>query len=323
MNKPYAVVGMSGLLMLFVCFASLSAVAPIHPPECAGQLTAVLLPVDTNGDGIPDVGQATILATDLVVNPLPQPIQYSLRLNGQLPDVARSGLVLDCNWLDDIFSSTGTPISFTVDVWENGTLVDSCSTIVYLQDQAGICVADHPFPTVCGTVRTEEQIPVKSVFLQASWASQNWWDETDSLGQYCIHNIYPSIDITLTPHGVGNPRNGVSVLDAVLIQRHILSVAPLNSPFKIIAADVNQSGNVSLTDVILIRRLLLNGLNEFPNDINWRFIPTSYQFPVPANPWFEPFPEAIHIYDLDVSYTFNKNFTAIKLGDVNGSASGM
>jgi hypothetical protein len=320
MKQPYtAWTGTSGLLLLYVLFSSLSAMPPISPPECVGQLTVVLQPEDTNNDGTPDAGLATILATDLVVNPLPHPVQYSLRLNGQLPDVARYGLVLDCDFIYD-FDPQGSPIGFKVDVWENGALVDSCSTTVYLQDQVGICVADHPFPTVCGTVQTEEQIPVKSVFLQASWASQNWWDETDSLGQYCIYNIYPSLDITITPHGVGNPRNGVSVLDAVLIQRHILSVAPLNSPFKIIAADVNQSGNVSLMDVILIRRLILHGLDAFPNDVNWRFIPTSYYFPVPANPWFEPFPEAIHLYDLNVSYTFNKNFTAIKLGDVNGTA---
>ncbi|MBP8238417.1 MAG: hypothetical protein KAX50_00520 [Saprospiraceae bacterium] len=321
MQQPYSTwAGMPGLLLLYVLFSSLSVVPPMPPPECVGQLTVVLQPEDTNNDGTPDAGLATILATDLVVNPLPPPVQYSLRIYGQLPDIERYGLVLDCDFTN-AFDPGGTPIGFTVDVWENGALVDSCSTTVYVQDQLGICVADEPFPFICGMVRTEEQMPVNNVYLQATWATQNWGDITDTSGQYCIYNIYPYIDITVTPYGVGNPRNGVSILDAILIQRHILSVAPLNSPFKRIAADVNQSGNISLMDVIILRRLILHVLDELPNDRSWRFIPTSYQFPVPANPWFEQFPETIYINELSGN-SINRNFTAIKLGDVNGSAGG-
>lgn len=321
MKQPYATwAGKSGLLLLYVLFSSLSVAPPMPPPECVGQLTVVLQPVDTNNDNTPDAGLAPIAVTDLIVNPLPLPVQYSLRVYGQLPDLQRDSFLLDCDFIN-IFDTGGTPIGFTVDVWENGVLVDSCSTTVYLQDQVGICGADDPFPIICGMVRTEEQMPVNNVYLQATWASSNWGDVTDASGQFCIFNIYPYIDITVTPLRDDNPRNGVSILDAVLIQRHILSVAPLNTPYKLIAADVNQSGNISLMDVIMLRRLILDVLYELPNDRSWRFIPTSYLFPVPDNPWFEPFPEAIYINDLQ-NNAINQNFTAIKLGDVNGSAWG-
>ena len=320
MKQPYATwAGTSGLLLLYVLFSSLSVAPPMPPPECVGQLTVVLQPEDTNNDGTPDAGLATILATDLVVNPLPPPVQYSLRIYGQLPDIERYGLVLDCDFIN-AFDPGGTPIGFTVDVWENGALVDSCSTTVYVQDQTGICIVED-FAFICGEVKTEEQMPVKNVHLQSIWSSFEWSGTTDAWGQYCIHGLYFSTDITVTPLHDVNPRNGVSILDAVLIQRHILSVAPLNSPFKLIAADVNQSGNISLMDVIILRRLILHGLDEFPNGKSWRFIPTSYQFPVPANPWFEQFPEVININELSGS-SINQNFTAIKLGDVNGSAGG-
>lgn len=76
MKQPYSTwAGMPGLLLLYVLFSSLSVVPPMPPPECVGQLTVVLQPEDTNNDGTPDAGLATILATDLVVNPLPSPVQ--------------------------------------------------------------------------------------------------------------------------------------------------------------------------------------------------------------------------------------------------------
>jgi len=320
MNQPSPIsAGPAGLLLRYVLFSSLSVVPPMPPPECVGQLTVVLQPVDTDNDGTPDVGLAIIAATDLVVNPLPQPLQYSLRINGQLPDLQRDSFLLDCNFIN-AFDPGGTPIGFTVDVWENGVPVDSCSTIVYVQDQTGICIVED-FVFICGEVKTEDQMPVKNVHIQSIWSSFDWSGTTDASGQYCINGLYFSTDITVTPLHDVNPRNGVSVLDAVLIQRHILSVAPLNSPFKLIAADVNQSGNISLMDVIILRRLIMHVLDELPNGKSWRFIPTSYLFPVPANPWFEQFPEVININELSGG-SINQNFTAIKLGDVNGSADG-
>jgi len=257
MKQPYTTwAGMSGLLLLYVLLSSLSVVPPMPPPECVGQLTVVLQPVDTDNDGTPDTGLATIAAAELVVNPLPHPVQYSLRINGQLPNVQRDSFLLDCSF-NNALDFDGTPVGFTVDVWENGVLVDSCSTTVHVQDQAGVCIVED-YAFICGEVKTEEQMPVKNVHLQAIWSSFEWSGTTDAFGQYCIHGLYFSTDITVTPLRDDNPRNGVSVLDAILIQRHILSVAPLNSPYKRIAADVNQSGNISLMDVIILRRLILH-----------------------------------------------------------------
>lgn len=320
MKKSLLRVGTSGLLVLYALLFSLSAIHPVPPPECVGQLTAVLLPTDTNGDGTPDVGLATILATDLVVNPLPHPVEYSLRLNGQLPDIQRYGLVLDCSFTD-LFDLQGTPVGFKVDVWENGAFVDSCATTVLLQDQAGICAQCNCGSTIEGSIKTitgaamsyyemsVSPYPEVNVNLQAN-------------GSYSFGNIPFGSDITIEPRCNTNYLDGVSTLDLVLIQRHILSVQKLDTPFKLIAADVNQSGNISLLDAILVRRLILHGLDEFPNGKSWRFIPVSYSFPVPINPWFESFPEVININDIQ-GFNINQNFTAIKLGDVNGSASGM
>jgi hypothetical protein len=126
-------------------------------------------------------------------------------------------------------------------------------------------------------------------------------------------------DYTVTPLLDENYLNGVSTFDLVLISRHILGVQLLNSPYKMIAADVNSSKSITTLDLIQLRRLILAIDTEFANNTSWRFVDAAYVFPVPTNPWFEPFPEVININDLAGNMA-NQNFRAVKIGDVNGSA---
>jgi hypothetical protein len=68
-----------------------------------------------------------------------------------------------------------------------------------------------------------------------------------------------------------------------------------------------------------LRRLILAIDTELASNTSWRFIPASYVFPVPTNPWFESFPEVINVNDLSGD-ALNQNFIGVKIGDVNGTA---
>ena len=82
-----------------------------------------------------------------------------------------------------------------------------------------------------------------------------------------------------------NPLNGVSTYDLVLISKHILGLAPLNSPYKMIAADANKNNSITTTDIVEFRKLILGIYNELPNNTSWRFVDAEYAFPNPANPF--------------------------------------
>ena len=142
---------------------------------------------------------------------------------------------------------------------------------------------------------------------------------TNALGFYTINSLVLGGDYTLTPVLDVNPLNGVSTFDLVLISRHILGVQLLDSPYKMIAADVNSSKSITTLDLIQLRRLILAIDTEFANNTSWRFIPASYNFPVPTNPWFADFPEVLNFNDLAANMV-NEDFRAVKIGDVNGSA---
>ena len=124
----------------------------------------------------------------------------------------------------------------------------------------------------------------------------------------------------ITPVKEDDPLNGVRITDLVRINLHILGLAPLPSPYAMVAADANRSGSITTFDVVEIRKLLTGSYNAFPNNTSWIFVPAAYAFPNPANPFQELFPEHIQTANLTDSIVGNFEFVAIKTGDVDCSA---
>jgi hypothetical protein len=142
---------------------------------------------------------------------------------------------------------------------------------------------------------------------------------TGSAGSYVFTGLTPNYDYSVTPSLDAQPLNGVSTFDLVLISKHILGVQLLDSPYKLIAADVNNSGSITTFDMVTLRKVILNLEPSFPNNTSWRFIPKDYKFRNPANPFAENFPEVLNFNDI-TEEAFVANYYAIKVGDVNGSA---
>ena len=140
---------------------------------------------------------------------------------------------------------------------------------------------------------------------------------TANNGGYGFGGIEGGSDVTITPNHEANPLNHVSSFDIVLISKHILGIQPLDSPYKLIAADVNNSHSVTALDIIEMRRLILGISTEFANMPSWRFVDAAYEFPDPSNPWAEDFPEVISINNISAD-ELDAHFVAIKMGDVSG-----
>jgi len=85
-----------------------------------------------------------------------------------------------------------------------------------------------------------------------------------------------------------------------------------------IAADVNKSGSITAFDMVELRKLILYINTEFPDNTSWRFVPTTFDFANPANPFAASFPEAYNVNNLTAD--MQADFVAIKVGDVNDSA---
>jgi hypothetical protein len=164
--------------------------------------------------------------------------------------------------------------------------------------------------SVSGQIKTESGAGVTNVSISGQTTVAN--------GLFSIPGVPGCQDFSLAPYRDDNPLNGVSTYDLVLISKHILGIEPLNSPYKIIAADANKSNSVTTFDIVTIRKLILGIDAVFPNNTSWRFIPSDFVFPNPANPFQTFFPE-IQTVPLQTLPVNGVDFTAVKVGDVNGN----
>lgn len=103
--------------------------------------------------------------------------------------------------------------------------------------------------------------------------------------------------------------NGLSTFDMVLIVRHILGVSPFTG-YSLMAADINNDGQVSILDIIRLRRLILNIDTTFEDGFSWRFLRPGIYMVQDSYPILMPG----DVTDFD--------FIGVKTGDINVSAIG-
>lgn len=149
--------------------------------------------------------------------------------------------------------------------------------------------------------------------------------ENDSMTSTSILGAYeleaPSCqEHTVTLSRTDNPANGVTTFDMALIQKHILQLEILDSPFKIIAADVNRSGGITTFDLVQIRQVILGLVPDFPNSPSWLFLEEDFTFDDPNNPFTTVLPNNVYTFSTEAD-TLDMNYMALKMGDVNNNAS--
>jgi hypothetical protein len=171
---------------------------------------------------------------------------------------------------------------------------------------------------VAGLISTAEGNAVEGVNVNLSGQLSNTLTTGES-GDYMFDGLTSGYDYTITPSHDANAMNGVSTFDLVLISKHILGVEALDSPYKLLAADVNNSRSVTTLDLIQIRKLILSIDTEFSNTTSWIFVKKDYVFPDANNPWAEQTPSIINLNNLEDDM-MTGDFVAVKRGDVNASA---
>ncbi|MBK7936420.1 MAG: T9SS type A sorting domain-containing protein [Lewinellaceae bacterium] len=196
---------------------------------------------------------------------------------------------------------------------------DYCLTFVDVQDNNNNCVPGGTV-TVAGALTTESNDGVEDANVNLQAGTVNQFQMTDDQGAFSFPSSVPSnANYTVTPTKDDNPLNGVSTYDLVLISKHILGLEPLNSPYKMIAADANKSNSITTFDIVEIRKLILGIYNELPNNTSWRFVDQDFAFPQPNNPFATTFPETKSVAGVTTDQLAD-DFVGVKIGDVNGTA---
>ncbi len=221
----------------------------------------------------------------------------------------------------DIPNGQAARIPLRMYVFDESKNFEFCEVILILQDSplTNACPDQSGLlPTISGKITTEAQEAVEGVEVKLDNLTNDTEMErkTDTNGNYAFTGLnvfdFKQIGANMDDSAV----NGVSTLDLVKIQRHILDLEHLDSPYKLLAADVNNSKTISSSDLTVLRKLILGINDKIENNTSWRFVPEDYVFSDPTYPF--DYDEKVLV---DSIYEDIKgvNFIAVKVGDVNNS----
>lgn len=165
--------------------------------------------------------------------------------------------------------------------------------------------------TISGTIRTPKGTVLTGVQLQLQSSGSNRNTTTDASG-YSFAGL-PSEKYTVKPNYTTPVVGCIEFFDYISLLNHINNGGVLTSPYKLLAADVNGSKSIDMTDANIVLQVL-NG-----NDLitkKWQFVPVNHSFPVASNPWSAAIPEQLEFNPLQKNET-NQSFIGILIGDLN------
>ena len=155
---------------------------------------------------------------------------------------------------------------------------------------------------VVGTITDPEGQPVKNVSVVITGAASDTV-VTNAEGLFVFNSINRNGTYQIVPSKNDHQTNGVSVLDLLAIQKHLLGKDTFAIEWEHIAADATNNQDVSVGDILVLLRLLLGKIAYLPSSPSWRFNPA-----------------AIHVDSIPQGNHLELQFQGIKIGDLNGTA---
>ncbi len=232
-------------------------------------------------------------------------------------DATKPSIRVCCD--DFVKNKVNDELRINVQVWvedEEGNK-DYCTTTVIVQDNQNICPNTGNLGTVTGELKTEDGRKAANATVDL-YKSGNIVDSrlTYNDGKFAFKDLGLQNQYMLKSTRNDDHLNGVTTSDIVAIQKHILGKDILNSPYKIIAADVNNSKSITAADIAVMRKLILGVIPTYQQVPSWMFIPEETTFSDPTQPWNYTVEKSMLLNNAVI----NQNFIAVKMGDVNNSS---
>lgn len=224
-----------------------------------------------------------------------------------------------------------------LEIWarDGNGLINKCQSYVIVQENSVHNCKCNEFSAISlgGCVRTAGNLKMEQFNLRidlsvtAPPAAPKKYMVNKNVADSCFLHTFNDLpakadhQITVRASRTDNPLAGFSTYDLVLINRHILNLAPFTSFYQMLAADVNKSSSVTTFDIVEGRKLLLGIYDTFPSVPSWRLIR-----PVNNPNNILSWNEVKDSYQTDLQNLFGDtlingfDFMGIKMGDVNLSA---
>jgi hypothetical protein len=296
------------------CTKSIEVNSTKGPTAVCRNVNTNLQNMDTDDDGVND-------AKMVVLNPLNlDNTNHSLPEEGSYHEC---GFDISFSFSEDpddqmaVFDCSHAGETVTLELWVTDEFGNTsvCNSMVQIQDLNDICDdSGRPMFDVGGHINTATGKVLENVEVKLQGGEYDF-EQMAFNGSYSFSDIMADSYVQLAANKNDDALNGVSTLDLIEIQRHILGLEALDSPYKLIAADIDRSGDISARDLVELRKLILGVNDAFPENESWRMIDASHSFIDPVNPFLYDIPQAYLIEGLNSD--MNVDFVAVKTGDVN------
>ena len=194
--------------------------------------------------------------------------------------------------------------------------VDSQVTAWDLEDVKiyGSCTSEAgKLKIIAGTVEPCSNEILDDVQILLDNGSETKQIIVDEYGDYANFENLLNSAFNITAHKDDDHLRGVSTLDLLMIQRHLLGLDNFNNPLQYIAADINYDGKISVSDLRDLRKLILGIYSEFPFNDSYRFLSKKEVQKESVVPW--EISENIEIENLS-DHVLDADFVPVKIGDV-------
>ncbi len=270
-------------------------------PVCITSLTLQLNPMDINGDGQIDTAMGIIWASEFnqsssaACGSLTSDLDFRLdRISDGEPMLPeKDQLTFGC---DDI-----GVVALRLYVLDATGTWDYCEVTLTIQNNSGGCTGQLN-GKISGVITNELQRIVHGVDMTLGTLDGSVIDQIEVSGDYRFEMIQGQ-KAYLTPFKNDDFINGISTRDLIDIQQHLLGVKRFDSWYKRKAADVNADGNITVADIIQLRKLILGFIDELPDNTSWRF--------------FDNASNQERYYINSTRDIMRVDFTGVKTGDVN------
>lgn len=273
-------------------------------PICIGEISTALME---------EVGTVTLWASDYNLKSednctAQEDLKYSF--SEDVTDVSRT---FTC---DDLENGIEGLVNVELWVTDEAKNQDYCSVTVRIEDHVDACPNSGEIQ-IGGKIVNHSEKAVTNVSVTLDIPEQNSISvKTDPSGEYEFGQLTPGLSYQVSPYNNDNIVGGVTTLDLILIQKHILGIQKFTEEHQFIAADINKSNSITGTDIVQGRKAILGFYTEFPNNTSWRFKNLA-EDPNEGNNFI--FNENYSWPNLAIPYQ-DAHFMAIKVGDVSGNA---
>ncbi len=192
-----------------------------------------------------------------------------------------------------------------------------CTTIVKVQNNVAIC--PETTATLSGKIAKENGGYVEGFWVHLTGDKIDSV-QTDAFGNFTFLEVPIGGDYEVKPFNNSQITNGVNTLDLVFLIRHLLEINTLDSPYRQLACDINESKTITSLDIIAMRRAILIIDTLFTQTESWKFVDAGFDFSNATNPLRANYQERFEIIGLQQDVD-TLDFIAVKMGDLNDNGS--